>query len=275
MRIFISHSSSDHALAEAVVDLLRGALPLSSGDIRCTSVDGYRLPAGADTNEQLRLEVANAHAFVGIISEASLQSAYVVFELGARWGSGKHFAPLLAPGLDLSALKGPLHGINALRSDSLAQLHQLVDDISDVLNLPTESTASYQAKIERILSLGRQVRGPQEPEYLAEPLTQSRQDLNSVLPAHSSELSAAEVEDIVRRAATEEHPGDYSTQRYVVNEQLKDWRSLSSFSDPFVPDEVLKQIIKQAADEHPNDFSTQLYFVKEQVADWKALHGKI
>jgi len=36
---------------------LRAALPLSAKDIRCTSVDGYKLAAGTNSDEQLRQEV--------------------------------------------------------------------------------------------------------------------------------------------------------------------------------------------------------------------------
>ncbi len=50
MKIFVCHSSADKRIAEAFVDLLRTALPLSSKDIRCTSVDGYKLEAGTNSD---------------------------------------------------------------------------------------------------------------------------------------------------------------------------------------------------------------------------------
>ncbi len=79
--VFISHSSQDCALAEQVVDLLRAALNLRSNAIRCTSVDGYRLAAGADSDAQIRAEVLGTKAFIGILSIAGLASAYVLFDL--------------------------------------------------------------------------------------------------------------------------------------------------------------------------------------------------
>src|SRR5215510_4038610 len=97
--LFISHSSKDLQLVRALIDLLRSALSISPEDLRCTSLDGYRLPAGVGTDDQLRLEVHDADAFIGVISYHSLQSLYVVFELGARWGARKHLVPLLAPGV--------------------------------------------------------------------------------------------------------------------------------------------------------------------------------
>jgi hypothetical protein len=58
--VFISHSSADRETAEALAHLLRSALNLTPAEIRCTSVEGYRLPAGASTDQQLRDEIMAA-----------------------------------------------------------------------------------------------------------------------------------------------------------------------------------------------------------------------
>lgn len=94
--------------------------------IRCTSVDGHRLEGGADTDETVRNEIGSADAFVGILSDRSMRSKYVLIELGARWVLNKHLLPLVAPETPASVLGGPLAGKNALQADSEAQLHQLV-----------------------------------------------------------------------------------------------------------------------------------------------------
>jgi hypothetical protein len=154
IKLFISHSSNDSELAAQVVDLMRAALNLPASTIRCTSVDGYRLPGGADTDEQLKIEVRDSEAFVGIVSDRSVQSMYVLFELGARWGAAKHLLPLLAPGTSTSVLQGPLSGLNALRADAQAQLHQLVSDVGRVLGVRPENPAAYQKQINQILKLG-------------------------------------------------------------------------------------------------------------------------
>jgi hypothetical protein len=41
--IFISHSSKDEVLAQALVELLQSGLGILASQIRCSSVDGYRL----------------------------------------------------------------------------------------------------------------------------------------------------------------------------------------------------------------------------------------
>lgn len=151
IRIFISHGSEDVVVAASIVELLRAALNVPAAFIRCTSVDGYRLPGGADTDEQLRREVSEAEAFIGILSIGSLRSTYVLFELGARWGIQRHLLPLLTPGTPTSAIDGPLAGLNALRADNAAQLHQLVTEIGAVLSVPLQSTASYQRYVDAIV----------------------------------------------------------------------------------------------------------------------------
>ncbi len=153
VRVFISHSSADAQLAGRVANLLRSALGLKPMDIRCSSIDRYRLPAGADVDEQVRAEVREAEALVALISRASLESLYVAFELGARWGLGKSLIPLMAPGVSASELKGPLAGVNALSADSPTQLHQLVEDLGKVLGIAPDRPTSYQSDVDAIVSM--------------------------------------------------------------------------------------------------------------------------
>ncbi|NTU50609.1 MAG: toll/interleukin-1 receptor domain-containing protein [Desulfobulbaceae bacterium] len=143
MKIFVSHSSKDKIIAEAFVNLIKTALNIPSKDIRCTSVAGYKLPAGADSNEQLRAEVFGCELFVALLSPTSMKSMYVMFELGARWGTKRHLAPIRVGGLDSSALKAPLSGIHAISGESASDLHQLLSDFGHKLSLEVESAAVY------------------------------------------------------------------------------------------------------------------------------------
>lgn len=152
IKLFISHSSLDLVVIEPLVELLKNAIDLPAREIRCTSLDGYRLPAGADMDELVRTEVQDAHIFIGLISRASVGSMYVAFELGARWGLRKPLIPLLAPGASTRLLGGPLMGLNALRLDSVSQIHQLVSELARELGKTPVSAAVYQKYIDSILS---------------------------------------------------------------------------------------------------------------------------
>ncbi|MGH7967075.1 MAG: toll/interleukin-1 receptor domain-containing protein [Candidatus Binatia bacterium] len=184
LSLFISHSSRDVDLAARLVDLVRSALNLRSSQIRCTSVDGYRLPGGANTDQQLRAEVHDAKTFLGIISAASLESMYVMFELGARWGAGKHLLPLLAPDVGASALRGPLAGITALSLESAAQLHQLVQDLGNILSVNPEPPSSFLTDINSILAL------TSEPEQLSPKDGQLQKVLELIVQYRSQGMSA-------------------------------------------------------------------------------------
>ena len=150
MRVFISHSSNDIRVAELLIDLLRKALNLKSEEIRCTSVDGYGMPGGASVDETLRVEVHDAELLIGIVTPASLKSAYVMFELGARWGAGKRMIPLLASGATPNHLGGPLAGLNALDASQIGQLHQLLEEAAQHLSVDLEKASSYAATVEEL-----------------------------------------------------------------------------------------------------------------------------
>lgn len=150
IRLFISHSSQDITFVEGLVELLRAAIELRQEEIRCTSLDGYRLPGGAHTDAQLQEEVMAADVCLGVISPRALESLYVAFELGARWGARRPLIPILAPGVQPDVLRGPLGGINALQC-TRPQLHQLVDDVARQLSRTPSSPAAYDRYIDRLL----------------------------------------------------------------------------------------------------------------------------
>jgi hypothetical protein len=155
VRIFISHSSLDRELGIAVIDLIRDALPLLPEQIRCTSVDGYRLPSGANTSEQLRTEIHGSETFVALLTAASVASTYVLFELGARWGIGHHWALLTARGLTASDLHEPLKSHNALDLENEAQIDQFLGEIADTLGVSLSSRSAWGAKAKRVAELAR------------------------------------------------------------------------------------------------------------------------
>jgi TIR domain len=150
--VLISHSSKDAKLAEALVDLLRSGIGLLPEHIRCSSVDGYRLPAGAHAETQLRQEVNATRVLIGLITPSSLASPYVLFELGARWGGGNPMVPVLA-GVRSDELRGPLSGLNALLCSEEAQLHQLLRDLGSQLNLPVQGADSYLKHLKALKGL--------------------------------------------------------------------------------------------------------------------------
>lgn len=151
IRVFISHSSTDKHIAESFVNLLRDALRLPANDIRCTSVANYKLPAGTQSDMQLRQEVHQAETFLALLSPTSIQSTYVMFELGARWGSERYFAPVRVAGLQTDALKPPLQGINAIDGTDDIEIHLLMSALSKKLYLPLERPENYATALNKFI----------------------------------------------------------------------------------------------------------------------------
>jgi hypothetical protein len=152
--VFISHSRKDAETAEALIELIRAATDIPHDKIRCSSVDGYRLQGGVTVDEQLKREVREARCFIGLITPNSMNSPYVLFELGARWGAHLHFVPLLAKGMTATDLRAPLSGLNALACSSTSQLHQLVTEVAQALDRPLASPAAYERHLQRLVSVG-------------------------------------------------------------------------------------------------------------------------
>lgn len=155
--LFISHSSLDTELAAALVALFRSAYSLPAAMIRCSSVDGYRLPVGVPTDEQLRVEVKDCRVLIGLITPSALRSLYVLFELGARWGMDLPMFPLLARGADPSFLCGPLAGINAVSLTISAQIHQLLEDLGSVVGIKPGNPGTYGDEIEALVRLAKSI----------------------------------------------------------------------------------------------------------------------
>jgi len=279
LAVFISHSSQDVQLAGQLVDLLRSALTLRADRVRCTSVDGYRLPAGVDSDEQLRDEALHSVVFIGILSPFSMASAYVLFELGARWGARKPIIPLLAPGMGPQALRGPLVGLNALSCDSAAQLHQLVADVSGTLQIEPEGAAVYQRHIDAIVYSAHP---PQAPELLAPVIVPARMEAkpSGVAPAQGSGSSIAanvdeysDADEVIARHCEREWPDNYNMRAYCIKQQKEAVANLKSATHPEIPIAVLQQIRRKCAREWPDDYNMRHYCEQQQLTAYRQMQN--
>jgi hypothetical protein len=153
--VFISHSSKDKKLAAKLVELLRSAVSLRPETILCTSVEGHKLTSGSETDESLLGAVLGCKTLIGIISPASRKSTYVLFELGARWATRKHWIPLVAGGVDPGELKGPLGRRHAPNCSDIADVYQLVGDVGTALKMETERPELWKKVADSVVRLSR------------------------------------------------------------------------------------------------------------------------
>jgi len=153
--VFISHSSHDRKLAEALIDLLRAALGLAREAIRCTSVSGYQLPGGANVDANIRRETVSARVFIALVTPASLRSTYVLFELGARWSmdlENSVLIPLVA-GINARDIPAPLSALNLVDASKQAALHDFVEQVGKVLDATLNKPTDYVGKLGTVTDL--------------------------------------------------------------------------------------------------------------------------
>jgi hypothetical protein len=270
--VFISHSGEDSRLASQLVNLLRASLNLSAQQVRCTSLDGYRLPAGADTDEQLREEALAAHAFIAILSPFSLASPYVLFEFGARWGAERPFVPLLAPGMGYQSLRGPLTGFNALNCETAGQLHQLVSEVRGTLGIESESPAVYQRNIDAILYFGHSQESRAAPPHPKAPpsgVGRSTADRNKGLLTLDDDYP--DDEQVIRRHCEREWPDDYNMRNHCTKQQRQALAILKQGRPDDIPEDVFARIRGKCAVEWPEDYSMRQYCERQQFDSYREL----
>jgi hypothetical protein len=129
-RVFISHRHKDWAIAKALIELLKSAFVIDSGDVRCTSVQGYMLTPGERTSEELRSNLAGAELVIGLLSPGATESNYVLAELGAAWGQDVTTFPLLARGAEYSDVPSPLNERHCVSLESQQNCLDLIEYIA-------------------------------------------------------------------------------------------------------------------------------------------------
>jgi hypothetical protein len=158
IRIFISHSHADAAIAEAFADLFQAAFNLPCEAIRCSSVARYALQFGVEIPGQVRDEVLAASVLIGIVTQSSRESAWVLFELGARWGASKSLIPVLAPNGDASLLPPPIRDAHAMRCTN-EDVIKLVEEISSMLGESIPRVSTYTKHIDAVLKAAQSMDG--------------------------------------------------------------------------------------------------------------------
>ena len=140
-RIFISHRHKDRKVARKVIDLLNSAFHIGSGDIRCTSVPGYKLAVGSQSADSLQTDLIGAEIVMGLIGPDTTESDYVLFELGASWGLRKPTFPLRLAGATFTHVPEVLREKSSLLLEDVTQCLQLVEDVGRASSL-TRKTSS-------------------------------------------------------------------------------------------------------------------------------------
>ncbi len=159
-KIFLSHSTKNGALVDALMEFLVLALGIPRNDIFCTaSIE--KLRTGDNFMAEIRRELQDAVVVVSVITEEYLKSQMCLIEMGAGWSmSDKHFMPITV--LPYEQLQMPLTGlqIRKLNQEGLSAIcGELIEyGICDarIITAFTRCLPDYVAKFQKITA-GKQI----------------------------------------------------------------------------------------------------------------------
>jgi hypothetical protein len=245
-----------------LIQLIRSALSIEPNAIRCTSVPGYKLQVGTDTNAQLKEEIFGAKIFIGLISPTSIQSTYVLFELGARWGSDLPLFPILTTQISADLLKGPLAGINALSCQSEDDLFQLIQDLSNSLSRPVPLLSVYKDQVKALAKMALESRMPDST--LEEAVT-------NIQSAPLGVDISSDLDMIIKKEAEKSWPNDFEMQVHQVEKQRRSVIQLKKDPPNDIPSDKYETIRLSAQREWPIDFEMQAHTINKQVESYRRL----
>ena len=92
----------------------------------------------------------NADVLIGMVTQTSRESAWVLFELGARWVQSKHLIPVLTPSADVSILPPPIRDSHAVKC-SRYEIIKLIEELAPILGLAPPRTTAYIKQLEAVI----------------------------------------------------------------------------------------------------------------------------
>lgn len=132
--IFLSHSSADEKLVEALSDLLTTGCGIRGDQIIITTLPGQGIPAG-DPNyiAWLQDRLANSALVVLLLSPNYFESKFCLCEMGATWGLKKPCFPLVVTPLKKSEVKAVMAVSQNLNVNDESCLDELRDQVRELL----------------------------------------------------------------------------------------------------------------------------------------------
>lgn len=139
--LFISHSSANEIIAEALVEMFR-TIGFNTKNMFCSSVNGFDIREGEDIYDTLLSKFQDYKIFViFLLSKDYYQSAACLNEMGAAWVLKANYATIIAPGFTIPEIKGAINPnkMAVVLEDQKrvrGKLNQLKDRLIEFFGLP-------------------------------------------------------------------------------------------------------------------------------------------
>jgi hypothetical protein len=121
-RIFVSHATADGALAGALADVIRAAVP--GVEVFVSSQPGS-ISVGEKWQEAIEQKLITASAYIVLLTPASVERHWVWFEAGSIWFLKRKIVMVCAAGLRPAEIPAPLSSRQTLSLDSSADVKEL------------------------------------------------------------------------------------------------------------------------------------------------------
>jgi hypothetical protein len=121
------------------------------------------LAPGDVSDDVLRENLEQCSVVIGLLTEESLRSGYVVMELGAAWGLRKTTCALLAPSIVYERVPGPLSRRHAVIADSDHDIVSVMDVIAEKTGWSLRNRARSTAAVGNFVASVRSSLPPKSP----------------------------------------------------------------------------------------------------------------
>ncbi len=144
-KIFISHSTQDKALVEALVNiLLDNGCQIDRNDIYCSSIEGMGTLSGdPDFIRDLKDKLHEASLIILLLSPNYYDSQYCLAELGATWMLDTRTFPIIVPPLKVGEIKGILQVTQVGSIDDETHLERLRDAATTSSGIPNVNSDNW------------------------------------------------------------------------------------------------------------------------------------
>src|ERR1017187_10385554 len=166
--IFLSHSSTDKDLEDALSDLLTTGCGIRGDQIIITTLPGQGIPAGSPNYiAWLREELADSALIILLLSPNYFESKFCLCELGATWGLEKPCFPLVVSPLKKSEVKAVMAVSQNLSVEDESCLDELRDKVHELLDSKLKTaiwTVKRDAFLKRLPHLLKKIPQPEKVE---------------------------------------------------------------------------------------------------------------
>jgi hypothetical protein len=104
--------------------------------------------------EAVKREIRSADVVIGLVTPSSVESHWVLFELGARWGMDRPLFSVLARGADTSVLPDPIKSYHSLKVNAAEPggVEKLVEEVAAVLKRPCATPWQYKTAVAEFIA---------------------------------------------------------------------------------------------------------------------------